>query len=238
MYIKQTHSTNALLIEMVREGSLPEEFLIRTDFQTAGKGQMGNSWEAEAGKNLLFSFVLYPVHIEIDEQFIISQLVSVAIKKVLDTYADGFTVKWPNDIYYCDKKIGGILIENSLQGGRLKWMVTGVGLNINQKVFRSNAPNPVSLRQITGKRMNRKTILDQITREIHQLYHEMDAEAIINAYFEGLYRRDGLHPFRADGEAFNACITNVGRDGKLELTTEEGEVRSYYFKEVEFIIAQ
>ncbi len=189
MYIKQTHSTNALLIEMVREGNLPEEFLIRTDFQTAGKGQMGNSWEAEAGKNLLFSFVLYPVHIEIDEQFIISQLVSVAIKKVLDTYADGFTVKWPNDIYYCDKKIGGILIENSLQGGRLKWMVTGVGLNINQKVFRSNAPNPVSLRQITGKRMNRKTILDQITREIHQLYHEMDAEAIRNAYFESLYRR-------------------------------------------------
>ncbi|MBP6260207.1 MAG: biotin--[acetyl-CoA-carboxylase] ligase [Paludibacter sp.] len=238
MYIKQTHSTNALLIGMVREGNLPEGFLIRTDFQTAGKGQMGNSWEAEAGKNLLFSFVLYPVHIAIDEQFIISQLVSVAIKKVLDTYADGFTVKWPNDIYYCDKKIGGILIENSLQGGRLKWMVTGVGLNINQKVFRSNAPNPVSLRQITGKRMNRKTILDQITREIHQLYHEMDAEAIRNAYFEGLYRRDGLHPFRADGEAFNACITNVDRDGKLELTTEEGEVRSYYFKEVEFIIAQ
>src|SRR5674476_174588 len=96
-YIKQTPSTNALMWRMIRENDLPEGFTVLTDFQTAGKGQPGNSWESHAGKNLLFSMVLYPYHIKPDEQFLISQLVSVAIKKTLDKYSTDITVKWPND---------------------------------------------------------------------------------------------------------------------------------------------
>jgi BirA family biotin operon repressor/biotin-[acetyl-CoA-carboxylase] ligase len=139
MYLRETRSTNLVLKEMLREYELPEGFVLRTDFQSAGKGQPGNSWESEKGKNLLFSVLLYPQHIAIDQQFILSQLVSVAILRTLNSFCAGFSIKWPNDIYFGDKKIGGILIENSLQGSKLNTSIVGIGLNINQKTFRSDA---------------------------------------------------------------------------------------------------
>ncbi len=237
VFIKQTHSTNALLREMLREYKLPEKFLVRTDFQMAGKGQSGNSWESEAGKNLLFSMVLYPSQIAIEEQFIISQLVGVAIKKTLDKYADGFSIKWPNDIYWNDKKIGGILIENSLQSGKIKWTVIGVGLNINQKAFISDAPNPVSLCQITGKRIARKPVLNDICNNIGNLYILMDYSEIRKGYSESLYRKESFHAFRAEGETLEARIDKIYPDGKLELETKAGEKRGFYFKEVEYVIS-
>ena len=135
MYLRETRSTNLVLKEMLREYELPEGFVLRTDFQSAGKGQPGNSWEAEKGKNLLFSVLLYPHHIAITEQFILSQLVSVAILRTLNSFCTGFSIKWPNDIYFGDKKIAGILIENSLQGTKLNTSIVGIGLNVNQKIF-------------------------------------------------------------------------------------------------------
>jgi len=159
LYVKQTESTNALCWDMNREKALPEGFVVYTDFQSAGKGQPGNSWESAEGKNLLFSMVLHPLHVPMNELFILSELVSVAIKRALDMYSPDITVKWPNDIYTGDKKLAGILIENSLQGTKIKTVVVGIGLNVNQKEFVSDAPNPVSLMQIIGKRQNRKEIL-------------------------------------------------------------------------------
>lgn len=234
-FIKETHSTNNLLREMIREQNVPELFVVRTDFQTAGKGQTGNTWESEKGKNLLFSTVLYPSQIAIEEQFIVSQLVSVAIKQTLDKYADGFSIKWPNDIYWNDKKIAGILIENSLQAGKIKWMIIGVGLNVNQEVFVSNAPNPVSLKQITGKRQARKGILNEICKKIELLYKKLDYLAIRTAYIESLYRKNGFYPFRADSETFDARISQIHPDGQMELETKSGEIRGFYFKEVEYV---
>lgn len=235
MYIAQTDSTNSTLRTMLAEQSLPEGFMIRTDFQTSGKGQKGNSWEAEKGKNLLFSILLYPTQLPIKKYFIISQLVSIAIKKTLDKYADGFSVKWPNDIYYFDKKIGGILIENVIQGGKIKSMIIGIGLNINQKLFESDAPNPVSLIQITGKPYARTPILTELYKNIMVLYHNMDEATISKVYSESLYRKDGFHSYNADGEEFRARIIQVYTDGKLELETTEGEIKGFYFKEVAFV---
>ena len=220
---------------MIREQNIPELFVVRTDFQTAGKGQTGNTWESAKGKNLLFSTVLYPSQIAIEEQFIVSQLVSVAIKQTLDKYADGFSIKWPNDIYWNDKKIAGILIENSLQAGKIKWMIIGVGLNINQEVFLSNAPNPVSLKQITRKRQARKEILNEICKKIELLYTKFDYLAIRTAYIESLYRKNGFYPFRADSETFEARINQIHPDGQMELETQSGEIRGFYFKEVEYV---
>ena len=220
---------------MIREQNIPELFVVRTDFQTAGKGQTGNTWESAKGKNLLFSTVLYPSQIAIEEQFIVSQLVSVAIKQTLDKYADGFSIKWPNDIYWNDKKIAGILIENSLQAGKIKWMIIGVGLNVNQEVFESNAPNPISLKQITGKRQARKVILNEICKKIELLYTKFDYLAIRTAYIESLYRKNGFYPFRADSETFEARISQIHPDGQMELETQSGEIRGFYFKEVEYV---
>jgi len=236
-YTKQTHSTNVLLWEMIREKSLPEGFVVQTDFQTAGKGQVGNSWESEAGRNLLFSMVLYPQRVTVDNQFLLSQLVSLGIKEALDEYTDGITVKWPNDIYWNDKKLVGILIENSLQGTKIKSSVIGIGLNVNQKVFVSNAPNPVSLLRITGKRQNRKLLLTKIRQNIQKLYTELSVTKIRAEYAEALYRKDGFYAYRANDETFQAKIISVHPDGQLELETEAGERKEFYFKEVSFVLS-
>jgi BirA family biotin operon repressor/biotin-[acetyl-CoA-carboxylase] ligase len=235
-FIEETQSTNLLLWKMNREKALPEGFVVFTDFQTAGKGQIGNSWESDAGKNLLFSMVLYPKQVPVDQLFLISQLVSIGIKRTLDEYVGEITVKWPNDIYWNDKKIAGILIENSLQGNRIKAVVIGVGLNVNQKVFVSDATNPVSLSQITGKNFNRKLILNKINQDILNLYAELDAEKIRSEYAESLYRKVGFHSFSADGKSFQAKIIFVHPDGQLELEIENGERKGFYFKEVKFLI--
>lgn len=235
-HIKQTPSTNQLIWELNREKELPEGYFLSTEFQLAGKGQPGNAWESSEGKNLLFSLVLRPLQLPMEELFVLSQLVSIAIKSALEVYSSDITVKWPNDIYWNDKKLAGILIENSLQGNIIKMVVIGVGLNVNQQIFTSNAPNPVSLMQITGKRMNRKYILQQIVKNINDLYSEMDKAKIQSLYAGSLYRRDGYYAFKDEIDSFKAKIHNVHPDGQLELEKESGEHKSYYFKEVQYIL--
>lgn len=234
-FIPKTHSTNVLLREMLRKEKLDEGFLIHTDFQEAGKGQAGNSWESAEGENLLFSMVLYPEQIAIDEQFILSQLVSIAIKRVLDQYVEDITIKWPNDIYWKDKKMAGILIESSLQGSKIKSMVIGVGLNVNQTEFFSDAPNPISLCQVIGNQINRDELRDSIAKNIMEIYTEMNTLSIQTEYATMLYRKEGYYLYKSDDDVFKATIHAVHPDGKLVLRTEKGSLRNFYFKEVAFV---
>lgn len=157
--LAETDSTNNYLREQCAKARLPEGSLVIADFQTAGKGQVGNSWESEAGKNLMFSILLYPDSLPANRQFLISQIASLSVKETLEGYTDSVKVKWPNDIYWKDRKICGMLIENDLSGQHLYCSVIGIGLNINQEIFRSDAPNPVSLTQITGKAYDREEVL-------------------------------------------------------------------------------
>ena len=233
-YIKETPSTNSLLWDMLRKEQLPEGFLVHTDFQSAGKGQTGNSWEAEREKNLLFSMVLYPQRIPLDELFLISQIVSLAIKQALDKYTNYIEVKWPNDIYWQNKKLAGILIENSFQANKVKTVI-GIGLNVNQKTFYSDAPNPVSLLQITDSSLNREQLQNAISENILEMYREMNTDFIRKEYSAMLYRREGFHPYKTEAETFKAKIVTVHPDGKLELETEAGERKEFYFKEVQFV---
>ena len=234
-FIKETVSTNTLLWEMLRKESLPEGFVVQTDFQTAGKGQMGNSWESESGENLLFSMLLYPQRVPTDQLFLISQIVSIGLKKALDNYVDGITVKWPNDIYWNDKKLAGILIENSFQANKVKTVV-GIGLNVNQRKFVSNAPNPISLRQIVGKSINRAKLLEEICGNILDVYFKMSVAAIQDAYAQILFRKDGFFSYSSGNESFMARIVSVQPDGLLELETESGERNGFYFTEVKFVL--
>ena len=235
-FIEQTESTNALIRKRLTTEDLPEMFVLRTGFQSAGKGQQGNSWESEAGKNLLFSMLLKPNNIAVDKQFIVSQMISLAIKKVLDQFAEGFSIKWPNDIYWNDKKIAGILIENTLQANKIKWMIVGVGLNVNQQNFVSNAPNPISLFNIVGKELPINEVLENILFVFEQLYRTNDAVVIREEYLENLYRGAGFHKFKAENQIFEAQITNIFPDGQIELETTTDEILKFYFKEVEFVI--
>ncbi len=237
-YIPEINSTNDYLKELLRSQKLEEGTIVRTDFQTAGKGQVGNNWESERGKNLLFSTVLYPDFVEISYSFILSKMVSVAIvDTLLAENIENISIKWPNDIYIGDKKLAGILIENSLSGNNITQCIIGIGLNLNQEQF-ACAPNPVSLKQITGKEYRIEDFLSSLKENIFARYQAMieSDEASINTdYFKYLYRKKGFHQYRANDEFFEAKIKTVLPTGQLVLETRVGEVKRFYFKEIEFI---
>ena len=138
IHISETNSTNNYLQSLCSKQKVEELTVVVADFQTSGRGQRGNSWESDSGKNLLFSIVIFPEFLEARRQFLISQIISLAIKEELDTYTTDISIKWPNDIYWHDKKIAGILIENVLSGSTFSRAIIGMGLNINQKNFYSS----------------------------------------------------------------------------------------------------
>lgn len=231
---QEIDSTNDCLNRLSRMSALPEFHTLWAEYQTKGKGQIGNTWESERGKNLTFSFLLYPVSVLASEQFVISEMVSLAIRNTLSAYTEGISIKWPNDIYWHDRKICGILIENELRGSHISKCVVGVGLNVNQDVFRSDAPNPVSLRQIIGRDADREVILSRIFEEFGKLYAA--PQAVHVAYLSALYRKDGYHSYRDAQGVFEGRIADVELDGHLMLQPKSGPPRRYAFKEVQFIL--
>lgn len=190
-------------------------------------------------RNLLFSIQIRPVEVAIGHQFVLAMAEALALKRALDAYADGMELKWPNDIYHRDRKLSGTLIETAVSGGRLKRMILGTGINVNQRRFTSDAPNPVSLSQITGSDESIDHLLERILQAFDDYYRrvqEGDYAGISREYHEALYRRKGFYRYRdGDGE-FDAELVGVAYDGRLSLRDSEGRQRSYTFKEVEFII--
>ena len=243
--LDETDSTNNYLTALCdSDGGVPELCTVVADFQSAGKGQRGNSWEGEKGKNLLFSFVLYPDFVKAREQFILSEIISLSVKEALDCRIADVSVKWPNDIYWQDKKICGMLIENVLNAeGGVARCIAGIGLNINQKAFVSDAPNPVSLSQITGQEEDLHAVLADVLLFVSRYYEDLKQEAegftqhLTERYNQSLYRREGVYPFRDAQGLFQASILRVEPDGRLHLLDTEGNERSYLFKEVQFIIS-
>lgn len=239
--LQETTSTNDVVKRNV--SSMESGTMIVAYKQTAGRGQKGNSWEAEPGKNITFSLLIKKPNLNVKEQFYMSEAVSLAIVDALEKYATGFKIKWPNDIYYDDRKIGGILIEHSLDNNWIAHTIIGVGVNINQQVFTSGAPNPVSLTRITGEFYDMNALTEEFGALLER-YCRFDGsrtqlEALHKRYLEKLYRYDGKpHPFvLPSGAQLNATIEAVASDGILTLRHEsDNSLHNYYFKEVGFVI--
>ena len=229
VHIDETDSTNRWMKE-----NGEDEMVVVADYQTAGRGCGQNSWESERGKNLLMSVLVHPKRVSARTQFIITQMVSVALCNTLEPLIDKpVEIKWPNDIYVGDKKICGVLIENRLEGRRIRDCVIGIGLNVNQTEFLSDAPNPVSIKQLTGHDTDRDELLASF---LNKLQHAADNKRIHLDYMRRLYRQKGLHPFMANGNRFMATIVGVNDEGRLMLQDEQGVPRLFAFKEVTFII--
>ena len=228
MHIDETDSTNRWL----REQGGEENVVVWADYQTAGRGCGTNHWESERGKNLTFSMLLHPYDVPAQKQFHISMAISLALCKALGQHIGDLSIKWPNDIYWRDGKIGGILIEVTLQGNKVKDCIIGIGLNINQRVFRSDAPNPVSMWQICEQ----ETDCEQLLQEILQAFQEYMCKSNKDEYQSMLYRRKGFHPYADKDGAFMAEIIDVEDDGHLLLRDDNGQLRRYAFKEVTFVI--
>lgn len=237
--LDETASTNLYMRQILKDQHLEEGSLVIADYQTAGRGQMGNTWFSSKGKNLLFSVVIYPQKVRANAQFIFSRIASLAIQKTLSNYTNDIRIKWPNDIYWRDFKIAGMLIENDVQGMYVTNVIIGIGININEPVYPSQLPNPVSLRQITGAVQDREQILKTFQSEFFLLYAEFqkgNTKVIEDEYMHNLYRSDGYYCYDDGNDLFKAKIEKVYPSGLLELKLEgNDELRTYSFKEVEFV---
>jgi len=214
--------------------------LVTADYQTAGRGQRGNSWESEVGKNVVYSLLIHPRMLKPMQFFSISEIAAMSVCEALEgIHHSQFSIKWPNDIYYGDKKIAGILIETDLMGGRIENAIIGVGVNINQQTFLSDAPNPISLFQIIKKETPVKEVMTRIMERFDTLYQELERgeiETLHQRFMQHLYRREGYHAYRDEKGDFEARITGVELSGHLHLEDREGIARRYAFKEVSYLI--
>ena len=236
-WLRNEFSAGKLEVYCRESGSLPalNSVVVVTDYQTAGRGCGTNTWESERGKNLLFSMLIHPTGIAANEQFRITEAVSVALCQTLQAYINNkVEIKWPNDIYVGDKKICGILIENRVQGNIIKDSIIGVGLNVNQLNFVSDAPNPVSLANLTGRLFDTAQLLQELLQAFDEEW--ADGEGARSRYLSQLYRRTGFHRYRDALSEFYAELVTVEDDGHLVLRNIDGYEHRYAFKEVTFII--
>lgn len=238
--LPRVQSTNTWLSEHA-EG-LPSMTVVTTPCQGAGRGQRGNSWESEDGKNLNFSMLWLPDEFPAVCQFAVSEAVALSVSDTLEGCGITARVKWPNDIYVGDRKISGILIEHSVTGRNITQTVIGVGLNVNQLRFLSDAPNPVSMAMLTGKEFSVddvcETLAAHIERRLHSTADPASRPQLHAEYMEKLWRGDGrMYQFATpDGRRFSAAIAGVASDGMLTLMDDSGAMRTYAFKEVSFIL--
>ncbi|NPD91883.1 biotin--[acetyl-CoA-carboxylase] ligase [Xylanibacter muris] len=244
--IDSTDSTNRYLHDHTgEEGTLMT--VVSADFQTAGRGQGSNTWESERGANLIFSIKTHPVGIPANRQFVMLEAKALAIKETLEEHLassasaplQDVTIKWPNDIYYGNNKISGTLSECSIQGGLVKSCITGSGININQKEFISDAPNPISIRQITGRDTDREKFMESLLNRFEKyldLVNSHDFETIDSLYTRSLYRNSGIFRYEDRDGVFQAEICGITPEGHLLLQPDRGTIREYEFKEVKFII--
>lgn len=239
LVFNELDSTNNYAKQLLLSNAAEEGTVVLARFQKKGKGQQGNFWESEANKNLLMSCIFFPRFLPAGQQFLISKIVSLALLDFLKTEIAEVKIKWPNDIYIKKSKVAGILIETALKGNILESAVIGIGLNLNQKYFVSDAPNPVSLQQITHKNYDSIETAKTINKYILKRYTELQANKVkdINfAYFSALYRKDEWTWYRAGQKDFEGKICGIGEFGQLQLQKKTGEICEFLFKEVELLL--
>ncbi len=224
------------------------------EYQSSGRGQRSNVWKSQRFENLTFSILLKPEFLLASDQFLISEIASVAVMDYLKTHGILARIKWPNDIYVSDRKISGILIEHSISGDKVSVSIVGIGINVHQCRFDSDIPNPVSMKQCMeemgnyDRALDLKAELNSFLSIFFKLYDSLDSalfrQDIHNRYVENLYRKNEWHSYYVmtpDGSAIlekiKACITGVDKEtSRLQLCTRDGSEKKFAFKEISYII--
>lgn len=235
----ETTSTTDEIRKLLQEKNPTEFTTVYAEYQSAGRGQTGNKWNSKRRRNLLFSTLLKPWFLKADKQFLITQIAALSVRNVLAKYTEDISIKWPNDIYWKDQKICGMLIENDVFGENLANSIIGIGINLNQRDMTGVGINPVSLYQIIHKEvLPKEELIDFLHNlQIQYMFLKLHQESMIQkTYASALYRKDGYHYFIDANGTFEAYIKNVDIDGTLHLMTKDGRERRYAFKEVKFVI--
>jgi len=239
IYINNTDSTNIYATNLI-EKNKPEEFtIIQTGYQLKGKGQGNKFWHSEPNMNLLFSLILYP-KINADKQAYLNKAITISLCSFFSQYSQNVYIKWPNDIWIDNKKIAGILIENSILGNKINNCIVGIGININQIDFPNEIPNPISLKKITGVEHNLSDVLENILSFIEINYNFIisgnfiDIDMIYHSNL--LFLNDEKTYINNDGTKFKAKFNKVDEYGRIVLEDKNGTINNYDIGEVSFEI--
>ena len=237
--LKEVDSTNNFLKSLLTNSKpLPEGTVIMADHQYAGRGQQQNKWLSEPGKNLTFSILFKPTFIKAVNQFDLTRAMSLGVYDALyQLLGEGLKIKWPNDIYYNDSKLGGMLIENIVQGEKINNSVVGIGLNINQDSFSEEASNGTSVKKILHKDYELRLLLSEICSHIEAYYLHLKAgkiDFVRKAYLQRLYWLNEPRQFKAYDEIFSGVIEGIADNGLLQIS-RNGVIVSYNLKEIEFL---
>lgn len=239
VHLEQIDSTNAYLQRQQSECDI-RNWVVSTDGQTAGKGMGSNTWESEVGKNLTFSLALDMGFLPAERQFLLSEAVPLGIVELLDGIlpSEQLSIKWPNDIYYGNRKLGGILINSTIKGGMMDISIIGVGLNVNQTQFQDWPTHPVSLKMITGKDYDLQPLLEQVAERIYNKVEQLRNHpvAIEQEYLNRLYRYRTWAEYEVDGEVMRLFITGIDEFGRLLLIDEQQIQHTFDIKEIKFLI--
>jgi len=239
IHLEQIDSTNAYLQRQQSEGDI-RNWVVSATEQTAGKGMGSNGWESEVGKNLTFSLALDMSFLPAERQFLLSEAVPLGIIEVLDTIlpAERLYIKWPNDIFYENRKLAGILINSTIKANMMDVSIIGIGLNVNQMRFQNWPTFPISLKQITGRDYDLQPLLEQIAEHILLKVEQLkSAPAVIEQeYLKRLFRYRTWAEYEVDGKALWLFMTGIDQFGRLQLVDKQQERHCYEIKQIKFLI--
>ena len=238
-HFEQIDSTNAFLQRQQSESDI-RNWVVSADEQTAGKGMGSNSWESEVGKNLTFSLAADMSFLPAERQFLLSEAVPLGIVEVLDKLlpTEKLSIKWPNDIYYGNRKLAGILINSTIKANMMDISIIGIGLNVNQMQFQDWPTHPISMKMITGEDYDLQPLLEQIAEHIIIKVEQLksDPNSIEQAYLKRLFRYRTWADYEVGGKVLRLFMTGIDPFGRLQLVDERQTVYTFDIKEIKFVL--
>lgn len=236
--LNEVDSTNTYLNNLVNHEKLPDGSVVIAEHQYAGKGQRGNVWLVDKHKNLTFSILYYPNSIHVNKQFLLTQAISLGVYDYLITKCKNAKIKWPNDLYIDNKKIGGLLIENAIKGEAIVQVVIGVGLNINQDLFDIPSKKVTSLKLENESQYDLETEFTQLITAIERRYLQWNKgqyNTLNELYLKALYLYQSWHIYQLpDGTYFDGKITGINETGELLIEDLNAQVLKFSNKQIIF----
>jgi BirA family biotin operon repressor/biotin-[acetyl-CoA-carboxylase] ligase len=239
IHLEQIDSTNAYLQRQQSECDI-RNWVVSVDEQTAGKGLGSNGWESEVGKNLTFSLAVDMSFLPAERQFFLSEAVPLGIVEVLDKLlpVEKLSIKWPNDIYYQNRKMAGILINSTIKANMMDVSIIGIGLNVNQMQFQDWPTHPISLKMITGKTYDLQPLMEQIAEHILLKVEllKSDPTSIEQDYLKRLFRYHTWADYEVEGKTLRLFMTGIDAFGRLQLLDEQQKLHCYEIKQIKFLV--
>lgn len=239
VHLKQTDSTNAYLQRQHSEADI-RNWVVSADEQTAGKGMGSNGWESETGQNLTFSMALDMGFLPAERQFLLSEAVALGLYEALCPLIpeEKLHIKWPNDLYYENRKLAGILINSTIKANLMDISIIGIGLNVNQMQFQNWPTHPISLKMITGKTYDLQPLLEQVAESIYNKVEilKVSPTAIEEEYLQRLFRYRTWADYEVNGKVLRLFVTGIDAFGRLMLVDEDNKEYCFDIKEIKFLI--